>query len=124
MEGQFLIRLRDFRSVDRTNQSTLPSFVDKEWVQGVVAGHGAALAGAVLGLTRQLGVPGQTGERFGHGSAGGGDAVRLTLHQYDGVQGGDGSSGRIRKVWRRRGKKERVREEEEEEEEEESYSRQ
>lgn len=88
---------QEVREPPRSVQSGMPNQAVEllpvhaaQWVQGEVAGHGAALAAAVLGLTRQLGVPGQTGERFAHGSAGGGDAVRLTLHQDDRVQGGDG----------------------------------
>lgn len=59
-------------------------------VQGVVAGHGPALVGAVLGLAWQVGVPGETGKRATHGSAGGGHTVRLALHQGYRIQGGDG----------------------------------
>lgn len=59
-------------------------------VQGEVAGHGPALAGAVLGLARQVGVPGQTGQRAAHGPTGGSHAEGVALHQGDGLQGGDG----------------------------------
>lgn len=59
-------------------------------VQGVVAGHGPALVGAVLGLAWQVGVPGEAGGRAAHGSTGGGHAVRLALHQEHRLQGRDG----------------------------------
>ena len=39
-------------------------------VQRVEAGHGAALLGAVLGLPRQVGIPGETGRRAAHGTTG------------------------------------------------------
>lgn len=59
-------------------------------VQVVVAGDGPALAGAVLGLAWQVGVPGETRRRAAHGSTGGGHAVRLALHQEHRIHGGDG----------------------------------
>lgn len=59
-------------------------------VQGVVAGHRAALFGAVLGLARQVGVPGETRGRVAHRPTGGSHAERLALHQELGLQGGDG----------------------------------
>lgn len=58
-------------------------------VQGIVAGHGPALLGAVVGLARQVGVPGEAGKRAAHGPTGGGHAVGLALHQEHRIQGGD-----------------------------------
>lgn len=49
-------------------------------VQGVVCGHGPALAGAVLGLPGQICVPGETGQRTTHRPTGGRHAEGLTLH--------------------------------------------
>lgn len=61
-----------------------------EGVQGVVAGHGPALFGAVLGLAWQVSVPGETRRRAAHGSTGSGHTERLALHQDLSLQGGDG----------------------------------
>lgn len=58
-------------------------------VQGVVAGHGPALVGAVLGLAWQVGVPGEAGGRAGYRATGSGLSVGLSLHQNHRVQGGD-----------------------------------
>ena len=65
-------------------------------VQGVVGGHGAGVGGAVGGLAVEVGVPGEAGQRAGHGATGGGQTVRLALHQDDRVQGGDGHSWGVR----------------------------
>lgn len=61
-------------------------------VQGVEAGHGAALLGAVVGLSWQVSVPGEMGRRAAHGTTGSSHTERLALHQHLRLQGGDGQN--------------------------------
>lgn len=55
-------------------------------VQGEVGGHGPALGAAVLRLTREIRIPGQSRWRTGHGAAGGSYAEGLALLQNHRVQ--------------------------------------
>lgn len=59
-------------------------------VQGEGAGHRVFRVGAVLGLARQLGVPGEPRKRVARRSAGGDHAVRPALLQDHRLQVGDG----------------------------------